>query len=113
VRIHLFTLALALSCAIPAALRAQAADGRAGAAATGDARLRPGDGARLRIWREPDMSGEFTVDEPAGSCLPRAYDKYGHYYGDYYAYYYADDLKRRKREARRGAAPGSSSKSIT
>ena len=25
--------------------------------------LRPGDVVRLRIWREPDMSGDFAVDE--------------------------------------------------
>jgi polysaccharide export outer membrane protein len=25
--------------------------------------LRPGDAIRLRIWREPDLSGEFPVDE--------------------------------------------------
>lgn len=33
--------------------------------------LRPGDVIRLRIWREPDMSGDFAVDETGGVVLPR------------------------------------------
>ncbi|HUF66744.1 MAG TPA: polysaccharide biosynthesis/export family protein [Gemmatimonadaceae bacterium] len=41
------------------------------AATGGFATLRPGDVIRLRIWREPDMSGEFTVDERGIAVLPR------------------------------------------
>ena len=37
---------------------------------TSDA-LRPGDLIRLRIWREPDLSGEFTVDETGTVVLPK------------------------------------------
>jgi protein involved in polysaccharide export with SLBB domain len=33
--------------------------------------LRPGDVIRLRIWREPDMSGEFPVDERGRVVFPR------------------------------------------
>ena len=33
--------------------------------------LRPGDLIRLRIWREPDFSGDFTVDENGVVVLPR------------------------------------------
>jgi protein involved in polysaccharide export with SLBB domain len=33
--------------------------------------LRPGDVVRLRIWREPDMSGDFAVDESGMVVLPR------------------------------------------
>lgn len=33
--------------------------------------LRPGDVIRLRIWREPDFSGDFTVDESGVVVLPR------------------------------------------
>lgn len=33
--------------------------------------LRPGDVVRLRIWREPDLSGEFAVDEHGVAMLPR------------------------------------------
>jgi len=32
--------------------------------------LRPGDLIRLRIWREPDMSGDFTVNEDGVAVLP-------------------------------------------
>jgi protein involved in polysaccharide export with SLBB domain len=33
--------------------------------------LRPGDMLRLKIWREPDLSGDFTVTEPGVVTLPR------------------------------------------
>ena len=33
--------------------------------------LRPGDVLRLRIWREPDLSGEFTIDESGVVTLPK------------------------------------------
>lgn len=33
--------------------------------------LRPGDVVRLRIWREPDLSGEFPVDEAGTVVLPK------------------------------------------
>lgn len=33
--------------------------------------LRPGDVIRVRIWREPDMSGEFPVDALGLLVLPR------------------------------------------
>jgi polysaccharide biosynthesis/export protein len=33
--------------------------------------LRPGDQIRLRIWREPDLSGDFTVDQQGVVVLPR------------------------------------------
>lgn len=32
---------------------------------------RPGDVVRLQIWREPDMSGEFRIDEQGQVVLPR------------------------------------------
>jgi protein involved in polysaccharide export with SLBB domain len=35
------------------------------------AALRPGDVVRLRIWREPDLSGEFAVDEAGVVVLPK------------------------------------------
>lgn len=31
----------------------------------------PGDVVRLRIWREPDMSGDFTIDASGRATLPR------------------------------------------
>lgn len=35
------------------------------------ASLRPGDVLRLKIWREPDLSGDFAVDETGHAILPR------------------------------------------
>ena len=33
--------------------------------------LRPGDQVRLKIWREPDLSGEFNVDEQGVAVFPK------------------------------------------
>lgn len=33
--------------------------------------LRPGDLVRLRIWREPDLSGDFMVDETGTVTFPK------------------------------------------
>jgi polysaccharide export outer membrane protein len=33
--------------------------------------LRPGDLVRLRIWREPDLSGDFKIDEAGKVVLPK------------------------------------------
>lgn len=33
--------------------------------------LRPGDIIRLRIWREPDLSGDFPVNDAGEATLPR------------------------------------------
>jgi len=33
--------------------------------------LRPGDVVRLRVWREPDLTGEFAVDETGAAVLPK------------------------------------------
>jgi polysaccharide export outer membrane protein len=42
-------------------------------AAAGSAKimLRPGDRIRLRIWREPDLSGEFPVSEAGVITIPK------------------------------------------
>ncbi|MFW6202477.1 MAG: polysaccharide biosynthesis/export family protein, partial [Gemmatimonadota bacterium] len=36
-----------------------------------EARLRPGDVIQLEIWREPDLSGRFAVDERGEAILPK------------------------------------------
>jgi len=43
------------------------------ARASGDSAdvVRPGDLIRLKIWREPDMSGDIPVDEAGVAALPR------------------------------------------
>ena len=33
--------------------------------------VRPGDRVRLKVWREPDLSGEFAVDEDGVVVLPK------------------------------------------
>lgn len=33
--------------------------------------LQPGDKVQLRIWREPDMSGDFVVDENGRAVFPK------------------------------------------
>jgi len=33
--------------------------------------LRPGDRVRLKVWREPDLSGEFEVDEDGIAVFPK------------------------------------------
>lgn len=42
-----------------------------GGAAPGGTALRPGDVVRVRIWREPDLSGDYPVDERGMAVFPR------------------------------------------
>jgi len=42
-----------------------------GAAAADSGAMRAGDVIRLRIWREPDLSGEFPVDEQGTAVFPK------------------------------------------
>jgi len=66
-RILLFAVALA-----PLSAPAVAQDSSAVAqAAESSGTLRPGDVVRLRIWREPDLSGDFPVDEHGTVILPK------------------------------------------
>lgn len=65
-KILLFLTAF-LSLAVPAGAQGQEQPVAAAQTQT----LRPGDIVRLRIWREPDMSGEFTVDEAGMVVFPR------------------------------------------
>jgi polysaccharide export outer membrane protein len=37
----------------------------------GESLLRPGDVIKLTVWREPDWSGEFPIDESGVATLPR------------------------------------------
>ena len=54
-------LAMALLPALPAV----------GQTAAVEDTLRPGDAIRLEIWREPDLSGTFQIDERGVVVLPR------------------------------------------
>jgi polysaccharide export outer membrane protein len=51
---------LGVAMVLGGAARAQAA-----------AALRPGDAVRLQIWREPDLSGDFSVDEFGVVVFPK------------------------------------------
>lgn len=62
----LLIVAAALAAA-PYSLRAQGA----GADRLTPASLQPGDIVRLRIWREPDLSGDFSVDEVGVVTFPK------------------------------------------
>jgi polysaccharide export outer membrane protein len=48
----------------------QAAAAPAAAAQLPDV-LRPGDAVRLRVWREPDLSGDFVIDASGIVTLPK------------------------------------------
>ena len=67
-------IAAALAVIAPSAsLTAQAARSKAASAIampTG-ATARPGDVVRIAVWREPDLSGDFVVDETGTVVLPR------------------------------------------
>lgn len=58
--------ALAAACA-----SAQRAGQEPAVKASEDDTLRPGDVVRLRIWREPDLSGEYTIDYDGVVVLPK------------------------------------------
>jgi protein involved in polysaccharide export with SLBB domain len=71
-------LALVTAGAGPAASQASYASAQTPAPANahgdtlvGQSRLQPGDVIRLRMWREPDLSGEFPVDESGTAVFPK------------------------------------------
>ena len=59
-------LLLVAVLAVPGALSAQEDAPRA------EARLVPGDVVRINIWREPDLTGEFLVQEDGNPLLEMA-----------------------------------------
>ena len=68
------TILLALASGVQGrAARAQEPAGRATEAI--DASLEPGDAIRVEIWREPDLSGVFDVDETGTVTLPLLGDR--------------------------------------
>lgn len=58
-----------VNTALPGGLTAQVASDNSSAAAE-TLTLQPGDSIRLAIWREPDMSGGFLVNENGIATLP-------------------------------------------
>ena len=69
-RCTLLVAALVVGRTLPAAGQ-RPATGEAGGVSDAPGGLRPGDQIRLRIWREPDLSGDFTVDQQGVVVLPR------------------------------------------
>jgi polysaccharide biosynthesis/export protein len=71
----MMTRTLTLFCLIallPAApALAQTPDAAAAPGVGGGTALRAGDAIRIRIWREPDLSGEFTVDPSGVAIIPK------------------------------------------
>jgi protein involved in polysaccharide export with SLBB domain len=72
VRVVLYACVLLASAALGEGARAQAVNASVSPEAGNPApyTLRPGDIVRLRIWREPDLSGDFPVDEFGHVNLP-------------------------------------------
>ena len=63
--------ALLLGIVAPRIAIAQSSAAAAAAADSTRGLLRPGDVIRLRIWREPDLSGDFPVDETGTVTFPK------------------------------------------
>lgn len=63
--IHMLLLAAPIWIASPARAPAQVIVQQSSAS------LRPGDSLRVRVWREPDLSGVFMVDEHGDLTFPR------------------------------------------
>jgi protein involved in polysaccharide export with SLBB domain len=64
-------LAVASSVGFPRALMTQTAHQSSPVTDSTRGVLRPGDVIRLRIWREPDLSGDFPVDETGLVTFPK------------------------------------------
>lgn len=72
-RIHFAFLALSvvlLTAARSRSLAAQSAPATI-AASEPPLALRPGDVIRLKVWREPDFSGDYPIDESGVATFPR------------------------------------------
>ena len=63
--------AVLLGVVAPRGAIAQSSAAAAAAADSTRGLLRPGDVIRLRIWREPDLSGDFPVDETGTVTFPK------------------------------------------
>ena len=62
-------LLMASLCVTPPLVHAQSAP--TAPSDTSGGTLKPGDVVRLKIWREPDLSGDFVVDEHGGVVVPK------------------------------------------
>ena len=62
---------LFIVAAIPGAVVAQTDEPRPQPIVNGGGPLHPGDQVRLKIWREPDLSGDFDVDQSGTAVFPK------------------------------------------
>jgi protein involved in polysaccharide export with SLBB domain len=69
--VHSLEVALALIVSVGAVSRAGSQEQPVQAGDRADVTVRPGDRVRLKVWREPDLSGEFAVDEDGIAVLPK------------------------------------------
>jgi polysaccharide export outer membrane protein len=60
-----------LSLALCLAVFAAGADAQSAPAVDPPDALQPGDAVRVQIWKEPELSGEFTVDADGELVLPK------------------------------------------
>ncbi|HEX6536109.1 MAG TPA: polysaccharide biosynthesis/export family protein [Gemmatimonadaceae bacterium] len=66
-----YAFAAVLALATPALAWAQSPTPIAATAPDSGSTLKPGDIIRLRIWREPDLSGDFPLDPNGVAVLPK------------------------------------------
>jgi protein involved in polysaccharide export with SLBB domain len=64
-------VALGVSLAVRSPQLVAAQDASAGPSKVVNAVLQPGDLIRLKIWREPDLSGEYRLDENGVATFPK------------------------------------------
>jgi polysaccharide export outer membrane protein len=70
-RVRALLILAATLCSFPRASASAQVAARSPFTPGARAAAQPGDVIRLRIWREPDMSGDFTVDESGTVTFPR------------------------------------------
>jgi polysaccharide biosynthesis/export protein len=68
---HPIAAALALTVLVGAFSPVASQETPIGTENRADVVVRPGDRVRLKVWREPDLSGEFVVDEHGVVVLPK------------------------------------------
>ena len=65
------TLVLAVALVVLPSVAVAQDSAAASSPEAGGGTLKPGDMVRLRIWREPDLSGDFLVDERGTVIVPK------------------------------------------
>jgi len=70
-RAGLLLLWITIAAFHPSGSQAQSATGDRAEAALDTFGVQPGDLIRLKVWREPEMSGDVVIDEAGEATLPR------------------------------------------